>query len=205
MAIISGSYSGYFNHPIYDDLGSFALGNTRTGFRHSHSFGSREINFDSLGSAPADILFTGWQVYVDFVLQEYDAAAVEYLHWLSTSRTELVPTAGKPLGTTDQAGGSLWDKARSLDLQACGTTLPCRRFYPKAILAPNFSIDLDFTHTERAVPIRMLILPVAQPADVMDNLGDLEDPDRPIGCERVLYWLDLGCYVPPEVPEPPPP
>lgn len=198
MTIISGTYTGYFNHAIDSSISRLALGNTRTGFRHSHSFGSREVNFDSLGTVPADYLFTGWQVYVDFVLQEYDALAVQYLHWLSVSRGEIGVVSGKPLGTADQAGPALWDRAKPLDLQACGSHLPCRRYYPKAIPAPNSAIDLDISHTERFVQIRMLILPVKLPVDVMENLTELNTPERPEGCERVLYWLDLPCYEEPE-------
>ena len=189
MAIISGAYFGHYNSPVANLTNALSLGNTRTGFRQSHSFGSREINFDALGTAPADILFTGWQVYVDFVLQEYDAAAINALQWQTVSGN----TAGDHyLGTTSQAGGSLWDRARSLHLISCNPGIaPCRRYFPKAILAPNFSVDLDFAYTERSVPVRMLILPVAQPED----LTTLANPTRPVGCSRILYWADFACFA----------
>lgn len=184
MPVISGSYFGYYNSPVASETGALALGHTRTGFRHSHSFSSREINFDVLGTAPADVLFTGWQVFVDFVLQEYDAAAVNTLHWHFPSGQPLTEF----LGTSSPAGGSLWDRAKPLKLKSCTGAPPAVRYYPKAILAPNFSVDIDFAHTERAVPIRMMILPVAYESDPVD----LETPNRPVGCEKVLYWRDIA-------------
>lgn len=192
MSIISGSYFGYYNSVIADVDEALLLGNTRTGFRQSHSFSSREINFDALGTAPADVLFTGWQVYVDFVLQEYDATAVAELQWQTPSGNT---TLEHLLGTTSQAGGSLWDRAKSLHLISCNGVAPCRRYFPKAILAPGFSVDIDFAYTERSVPIRLLILPVAQPADVEDFATELLTPARPVGCSRILYWADFACFA----------
>lgn len=190
MAIIAGAYFGYYGTYAVDNAGSLALGNTRTGFRHSHNYSSRAINFDALGEAPADVLMLGWTVTVDFVLQEYDAAAIEDLQW-----SQVATNSVDPLGETDQAGIALWERAKPLYLRSCTNTNPCVRVYPKAILAPNFNIDVDFAHTERAVALRMLILPIARPVGAFDydDYAAINAPSRPVGCANLVYWLDGPC------------
>lgn len=170
MAIVRGSYRGTYN--------GLNVGNTEVGFRLSYAYNGRSINFDAIGETPADIIYAGLQMNVDFVAQEYDSAAIDDLRW---------PFFSIP-GQVAPAGLSLWDLAKPLLLTSCiSGTDPRTILFPKAILAPGFNLDIDFSHKERPLPIRMLIFPVKY---LETGYGGSVDDDtyRPDGCAELIYF-----------------
>lgn len=170
MSVIRGSYSA-----TYD---GFNVGNTEIGFRHSYSYRGRNINFDAVGETPVDIIFSGMNMSVSFVAQEYDAAAIDYLRWPFNAT----------IGITSPAGLSLWQAAKPLLLTGCNTlTDPQTILFPKTILAPDFDLDIDYSHKERPLPMRLMVFPVSFESD-----GSVyyTDPAYPHGCEDVVYFIE---------------
>lgn len=169
MSVIRGSYTGTYN--------ALNVGNTEAGFRQSYSYQGRNINFDSVGETPVDVIFAGINITVDAVFQEYDAPAIDLIRW---------PFTATP-GLLDPAGLSMWAAAKPLILTSCTGVLPLSIEYPKAILAPEYSLDIDFSHRERPVPMRFIILPVQ-----FEALGDYSSPSLPNGCEDVVYFVETN-------------
>lgn len=148
MTIHSGSYRGTWN--------SLAIGLVLDGFTHSWSNRARQLTTDSLGETPLDFLHAGQSMFVDFVVQEYDAAALQTMIWHQNA----------VFGMADRAGYSLWDRAKTLVLTACTgaanptPAVPATATFYKTILAPDFDISISLAHRERYIPIRLLVLPV---------------------------------------------
>jgi hypothetical protein len=170
MSIIRGSYNGLYN--------GLAIGNTQVGFRKSYSYQGRNINFDAVGQTPVDIIFAGLQMKVGFVAQEYDAAAIDILRW---------PFHSIP-GRVSPQGLSMWEQAKPLLLTACRTTnIPQAILFPKAILAPDYTIDLDYSHTERPLPMSLVIFPVRYNSED----PEYETPLIPSGCGEVVWYVEV--------------
>lgn len=169
MSVIRGAYSATYN--------ALAVGNTEVGFRMSYSYKGRNINFDAVGEVPVDVIFAGISLTVDFVAQEYDAAAIDILRW---------PFNGI-VGTIDPAGLSMWQQAKPLILTGCtnGVDPQTITFY-KAILAPDYDLDIEFSHKERPLPIRLMVLPVKY------NSEGYTTPEYPSGCSDVVYFEEAN-------------
>ena len=168
MTIIKGTYASTYN--------GLDTGNTEVGFRKQYSYQGRNINFDAVGVTPVDIIFQGMRMTVDFVAMEYDAPAVDSLRW---------PFHATP-GQLDPAGQSLWDLARPLILTACNVaTVPATITFYKTILAPEFDLELEYSHRERPVPMRLMVLPVQ-----FDATGAYAGATllRPNGCNDIVYY-----------------
>lgn len=162
-----GSYVGTYN--------ALAIGNTQIGFKTSYSYRARGIMFDTVGSTPVDMLFDGMDFKVSFVAQEWTAAARDALRWpFSATPGELVPS-----------GISLWTAAKPLLLTACDalTTVPVTILFPKAILAPDYTLDTDYNHLERPLPIQLIVFPVKK-------AGSYAVPLLPDGCNNVVYYIE---------------
>jgi len=165
MSVIRGSYSATWN--------ALAIGNTEVGFRKSYSYRGRNINFDAVGETPVDTIFAGITMTIDFVAQEYDAAAIDSLRWPFHAT----------LGTVAPAGLSLWTAAKPLILTSCVTGVdPATITFYKTILAPDFQLDIDYSHKERPVPLRLMVFPVAY------SQGGYATPSMPTGCLDVVYF-----------------
>lgn len=170
MSIVRGAYRATYN--------GLSIGNTEIGFRHSYSYRGRNINFDAVGEIPVDVIFSGMNMSVSFVAQEYDAAAIDILRW----------PFNNDIGTTSPAGLSLWEAAKPLLLTGCNVnTDPQTILFPKAILAPDFELEIDYSHKERPLPIRLVIFPVTYEADGSDYITE---PAYPNGCEDVIYFVE---------------
>lgn len=172
MSVIRGSYSATYN--------GFNIGNTEIGFRHSYSYRGRNINFDAVGETPVDVIFSGMQMSVSFVAQEYDAAAIDRLRWPFNSL----------IGVTSPAGLSLWQAAKPLLLTGCATNVdPETILFPKTILAPDFDLDIDYSHKERPLPMRLVVFPVSFEEDISSYISS---PSYPAGCANVVYFIETN-------------
>lgn len=168
--IVKGSYSATWN--------SLDVGNTELGFRKSYNYQSRPVNFDAVGQVPVDSIFTGVQMTVDFVAQEYSCPAIDSMRWPFSS----------VVGRLSPAGQCLWDLAKPLVLTACnGTNVPQTITFIKAILAPDFDLELEYSHRLRPVPLRFIVYPVQYDATGLYTGGTLLRPD---GCNDVVYFLE---------------
>lgn len=167
MPIMRGAYTGSYN--------ALAVGNTQIGFKTSYSYRARGIVFDAVGSTPVDMLFDGFDMKVSFVAQEWTAAAIDDLRW---------PFHAIP-GELAPSGLSLWTLAKPLLLTSCDAlnTLPATILFPKAILAPDYNLDVDYNHLERPLPMQLVVLPVKK-------AGSYATPLLPDGCNNVVYFVE---------------
>ena len=172
MSIVKGAYIGSYN--------SLDIGNTQIGFKHSYSYRGRNIVFDVVGSNPVDILLDGLDMKVSFVAQEFDLEAIDILRW---------PFSGT-VGITQPTGISMWELAKPLLLTGCSeTTSPSSILFPKTILAPDYTLDIDYNHLERPLPMQLLVFPVQ-----FEQSGDpsYDTPLMPNGCNPVLYFIEVA-------------
>lgn len=169
MSVIRGAYNATYN--------ALAVGNTEVGFRLSYSYRGRNINFDAVGETPVDVIFSGISITIDFVAQEYDAAAIDILRW---------PFNGI-VGSIDPAGLSMWEAAKPFVLTGCtnGVDPQTITFY-KTILAPDFDLDIDYSHRERPLPMRLIVFPVKY------NAAGYTTPAMPSGCTDIVFFEETN-------------
>ncbi len=176
-AIVSGAYSATWNAL---NVGQLAIG----GWKHRYSYLQKEVNFDSVGMTPVDVLFTGLIMVVDFVAMQYNEDAIQTISWPWSQ------SGMSTRGTVKAAGFSMWDAAKPLIFTACcGTNAnPTLITFPKTILAPNFEVVLDHASTqEKMVPLRMIVFPVQ-----FGSTGTpiAAGPLRPTGCTGSTFFTE---------------
>lgn len=166
MTVIAGAYYATWN--------ALSIGNTEGGIRTSYNYEGRQIRFDSVGSSLVDVLRTGLAMFLDFVLMEYDAAAVDDLRWPFHSF----------VGTYADSGASMWAAAKPLILTSCRNDIdPATITFPKTILAPGYNVELDYSGSkERVVPLRLIVFPVKYQAEPSSNY------EQPNGCEDAIFF-----------------
>lgn len=165
MTVISGAYRATWN--------ALNLGNTESGFRVSYNYDGRQIRFDEVGTSVVDIIKTGLTMFIDFVLMEYDAAAVDDLRWPVSSI----------IGTFNNVGSSMWAAAQPLILTSCRAIDPQTITFYKTILAPGYNLEIDYSGSkERTIPIRLMVFPIRYESE---GSGPVEMPG---GCEDSVYF-----------------
>ena len=169
MSVIRGAYNATYN--------ALAVGNTEIGFRLSYSYRGRNINFDAVGETPVDVIFSGISITIDFVAQEYDAAAINALRWPFDFN----------IGSISPAGLSMWEEARPFVLTGCtsGVNPQTITFY-KTILAPDFDLDIDYSHRERPLPMRLIVFPVRY------SETGYATPVMPSGCTDIVFFEETN-------------
>jgi hypothetical protein len=169
--IIAGAYTGTWNALA---IGNIGLGGYKLRFNYSR----KDVFFDAVGNVPVDSLFTGFNMFVDFVLMQYNKEAVETMTWPWGVR-----------GTTPAAGYSIWDRARPLVLTACeqdDTVNPKSITFIKTIIAPDYDQIHNYSGTEeRMIPMRLIVLPVKY-----SGTG-YATPLRPDGCADIVYFTEV--------------
>lgn len=110
-----------------------------------------EIRGDPLGDTIIDGVYRGGNMYLNFVLQEADAAGVAALIWPYNATFGVVGTPGVLMTSVDAA---------LVMTQLAGTTsTPASLTFTSCILAPNFPIRMLYGTRLRNIPIRMLCMP----------------------------------------------
>lgn len=179
--VLVGAYNGFWGG-MY--IGQVGLG----GYKIRQTYSRRDINFDSVGMVPVDTLFMGVNMFIDFVVMQYNQTAIKAMTWPwdkgNTSR-----------GVAPAGGAAMFDFAEPLVLSACNENLnpKCITFF-KTILAPDYELVTNLSGVEeRMLPMRLMAFPV--------NLGQSpSDPvTRPEGCSPVVYFTEtyptfLGDY-----------
>ena len=170
--VVSGAYSSTWNAL---NVGNVALG----GYKMRYSYLNREINFDAVGLAPVDALFTGLVLMLDFVCMQYSSAAIMSMSWPWGDIT-----SGR--GRVNPAGFSLWDAAKPFVMTSCNAaTNPTAMTFYKTILAPGFEVIQDHSGVqEKVVPIRLIVFPVAYSG------GGYATPTRPVACTDTVYFSE---------------
>lgn len=146
--IVAGPYTATWN--------SLACGQSADGFRISHQFFKRLVTGDKFAEAPMDAVYRGAEMFANFRLIEYNAAAIATVMWPYGSFL----TMGQ-VGRFDITGASAI--AKSLILTAVAGTeaadSPASLTLTQAIIAEGFPVELLFAPDLREVPLRLRIYP----------------------------------------------
>lgn len=172
--IVSGAYSSTWNAL---NVGNVAIG----GYKLRYSYLQKEINFDAVGLAPVDTLFTGLVMMLDFVCMQYNSEAIRSMGWPWGDIT-----SGR--GRVNPAGFSMWDAAKPFIMTACSGTNanPTSITFFKTILAPGFEVIQDHSGVqEKVVPVRLIVFPVSYDAG-----GTYATPLRPVACTETAYFKE---------------
>ena len=168
--IVAGAYRGTWQAKVIGNIG-------QGGYKLRYNYSRKDIFFDAVGNVPVDSLFTGINMFVDFVVMQYNQAAIEDMAWPWKIIRGVVPAAGV----------SMWDLAQPLVLTACDSTVnPSSITFHKTILAPDYDTIHNHSGTEeRMIPMRLIVLPVKY-----ESAGYLT-PERPEGCFDVTYFSEV--------------
>lgn len=143
MAFVAGPYTLA--------LGGNSLGVIDDAIRMSISPSVDPITGDNLGDVIQDGVYRGFNITLDMVLNEYNAAGAlaAFFPWNAT------------IGRLDTPGKLLTDYDASLVLtKIAGTNAIYNTLTAsQAVLAPNFNVDILFGTRLKQVPIRFQLLP----------------------------------------------
>lgn len=167
--VLVGAYNGYW--------GGLAIGQVGIGgYKIRQTYSRRDINFDSVGTVPVDTLFMGVNMFVDFVLMQYNQLAVKSMIWPWNIIRGEAPAGGR----------SMFDLAKPLVLTACSQDLnpKCITFY-KTVLAPDFETVINLSGVEeRMVPMRLMVFPIAK------RISPNAPMTRPTGCNAMEFFTE---------------
>mgnify|MGYP000988842600 CR=1 FL=1 len=147
---ISGPYSSTYN--------SVATGPTKDGYRITHQMGNQAIDqSDTYGDSLLDFVTRGGSVRITYTCLAY-AGGISPIYPFASSLWTL-SAAATPIGRLAS------DIAQSLVLTSTASTpaaaTPASLTATKAIVPPNFSVDLLYDSRLREVPVQLVFLPVA--------------------------------------------
>jgi hypothetical protein len=168
--IVAGAYYGTWN--------GLAVGNVgQGGYKMRYNYSRKDIYFDAVGNIPVDALFTGVNMFVDFVLMQYNKQAIASMTWPWKATRGIAPAAGTPI----------WDLAKPLILTACDSTVnPTSITFLKTVIAPDYDTIHNYSGTEeRMIPMRLIVLPVKYASE------GYATPARPDGCADVTYFTEV--------------
>ena len=167
--VLVGAYNGFWGGLA---IGQVGLG----GYKMRQTYNRRDINFDSVGMTPVDTLFMGVNMFVDFVVMQYNQAAIKSMTWpWSTTR-----------GQAPAGGAAMFDYAKPLVLVACNADLNprCITFY-RTVIAPDFEQVTNFSGVEeRMIPMRHIVFPIAARESLSQPIT------RPTGCNGTVYYTE---------------
>ncbi len=167
--IAIGAYQGTWDDMV---IGNVGLG----GYKKRYNYSRKDVNFDAVGNVPVDSLFTGLNMFVDFVIMQYHQEAISAMTWPWAAQRGLTPTAGR----------SMWDFAKPLVLTGCNDTVnPLSITFHKTIIAPDYEVIHNYEGTvERMIPMRLIVFPVKY------SNTNYNTPLRPEGCTDVCYFTE---------------
>lgn len=141
--------------PFTATLGGLSLGITENGFEVENIAYGDPVRGDNLGDSIQDSVYRGLDIYLNFILQEWNAAAAAVAYW---------PYA--VWGQSGQVGRMDQDIATALVLTVVAGTRavanPNTLTFTKSILAKNFPVKKIFASRHRNVPLRHQVLPASQ-------------------------------------------
>ncbi|MHA1663255.1 MAG: hypothetical protein ACTSVR_08385 [Candidatus Thorarchaeota archaeon] len=146
MSNIAGPYVATYSGGI--------LGITNQGVTMSHQVFKEKITGDVLGDATIDNVYLGTDVFVETILNEYNAAGAQGAFWPYHATLGAIGIVGKL--------DSAYAQALILTVVAgtsAATAGPTTVTFTKAILADNFPVNILFSSRHRKVPLRFQVLP----------------------------------------------
>lgn len=150
MAFIAGPYNWTF--------GGQSLGVVEDAPRFTARLDTIVVTGDNLGGTIQDVLHRGGNLYMDMVLQEYNAAGAPNAFWPN----EPPAVSGiDDVGVTQQS----WIGCARTTAQLIGTKVAGSCAYPEvwtapqAVLAPDYDISFLMGSRLRNVPISFLLIP----------------------------------------------
>lgn len=156
MSYIAGPFTASFDAAV--------VGQVKDGFNIQYFSNKQLIVGDNQGLTPQDAVNLGYECFVEFTLQEWDAAAAKDVFWPQTSGN--LPTFGHsfnettiPVGTLDS---SFWKQlilTAVAGSPAAGLTGEDVYTFPRATLAENFPVDILLSARLREVFVRLRLYP----------------------------------------------
>ena len=146
MSFIAGPYTCTWN--------SQAVGQAADGYRVSHSFFKRLITGDTYAQSPQDEVYQGGEMFIQFRLIEYDAAAVQSAMWPYGSYMSI--------GQVGRVSKQQWLCSAVVLTAIAGTpaaSTPATLTLTTAIIAEGFPVELLFAPDLREVPLRLRVFP----------------------------------------------
>lgn len=177
--VIVGAYNGFWGGLA---IGQVGLG----GYKIRQTYNRRDINFDSVGMTPVDTLFMGVNLFVDFVVMQYNQAAIKSMTWPWTTKNLSNNTQQLIRGQAPAGGVAMFDYAKPLVLVACNEDLNprCITFF-RTIIAPDFEQVINLSGVEeRMIPIRMMVFPIAARESPSQPIT------RPTGCNGTVHFTE---------------
>lgn len=148
MGFIAGRYTA--------TLGASALGQTRDGFRVSHSLFKRLITGDAFAQTPQDAIVQGAEMFVGCTLIEYDATGALNAFWPLSSTIY-------DMGVIGRLDTAIADALILTDVDNTpAATKPATATFTLCTLAEGFPVELLFGPDLREVPLRFRIYPSSQ-------------------------------------------
>lgn len=144
MSFIAGKYSVTY--------GGSTVGQIADGITLSHTVFKRIITGDNWADAPQDAIFRGMELFADFTLMEYNAAAARAAFWPYGSAYLTMDTV---IGTLDSANDAQLILTALTGTPAAST--PASVTMASAILAEGFPVEVLFAPDLREIPIRQRI------------------------------------------------
>ena len=145
MSFLAGRYTA--------TLGASALGQTKDGFRVSHSSFEQPITGDAMAQTVQDAVHQGAEMHVAFTGIEYNAAGMQNAFWPFSSTIY-------DMGVIGRLRSAIAD---SLVLTAVAGTpaaaAPATATFLLTQLAAGFPVELLFATALREVPLRFAVLP----------------------------------------------
>lgn len=145
---ISGPYTWYYN--------TLPLGLVEDAPTMRFESSMEPITGDNLADTIQGIINRGGNMFLDFVFQEWNAAAAKEAFWpFSADQGQLDVTGVRAIGC--QLSGKLL-VGQAVDTTGSCTS-PLRVYALNAVLAPNFNVAYLMGSRLRNVPVSMLLMP----------------------------------------------
>lgn len=147
MTFIAGQYLCTYN--------ALSVGQIKDGITLEHQTFKKAIRGDNLAESKQDSVWRGHDVYVNFVSDEYDAAAMPSIFWPYGSSFLTMGVIGR----CDVASNITAVLVLTAIAGTTAATKPATLTMSKTILAEGFPVQLLFKPDLREVPIRLQSYP----------------------------------------------
>lgn len=162
MAFIAGPYLATFNTAVTGAEVLQTLGQVEDGFNLDYTSYAEPISGDNLAQAMQEMVLRGLDMFLEFVLLEFNALAAQRIFWPYSATFGTYGQVGRIVGSAIGSNNAL---ANKLVLTAvAGTTaatVPITLTAPLAILAQGFPLRLLYGNRLRRVPLRLQLFPNA--------------------------------------------
>lgn len=147
MSFIAGQYTA--------TLAGSTMGQIKAGLTVEHTVFKRLITGDNFGQTPQDAVFQGMQVFIQYVLLEYNQTKTAAAMWPYGSTYLTMGVVGR----TDVGSSVVGQLILTAVSGTPASAAPASVTLPSAILAEGYPVGLLFGVDLREIPIRQRVYP----------------------------------------------